>query len=1512
MKKIFFMAIIIFGLLAFADATFAADWYVDNTISISGNGQSWGTAWKNFSNIVWGASGVKTGDTLYISGGSASKTYFETLTVSASGISENARVKIDVGANSPSPSGHNGVVIIDGEGSRTSGILVSGQNYVTVNGMSGSVFKLLVQNCISGNGAVRVTGGSYVNIDYVKVNMANSRGIRFETAAYSRIRGCDIRTGDVVSTEQTDGIYFQFGHDNIVEYNTIVLGNGTLNASEVTEGHNDCMQVANGEARAIIRNNWLEHADGRGNEHSQVMMLSGITDYIYVYNNVGISSLHPYQAILAGGYVTGYSGKFYFWNNTLIGRLQYAIPLRIDNSNTTGCPDCATRYGIGAVKNNIFVSVGIYGLDLFGSTPTADIIQGNLYYRTDGSTIISRIGNTNRAWTDHKALGYDNPNGVNANPNYNLANGYRLNAGSPAIDSGVDLSAYFSTDKDGNIRQSGTKWDIGAYEYTGTTPPPADTTAPITTASPAGGTYTSAQSVTLTANEAATIFYTTNGTTPTTGSTVYSTPIMISLTTTLKYFGRDTANNSETVKTQNYTINMPAVDSPPVGYFDSADSTSLIGWAYDPDASTQTTALHIYLDSPAPNGTMIDSFFTTEIRSDVNTRYGITGNHGFNIPISSINSSILKNGQQHTLYLYAINDNPTGDNPLLSGSPRTITVTGTDMTAPTVPTSLTATVISSSQINLSWATSTDNVGVAGYKIFRGGTQIATTQSTSYANTGLTANTTYSYTVSAYDAAENNSAQSGSKSVTTQSSSGQIILYQDNFDDYSADFILDTNNHACPANGKYSNTKGCYGNAVTPAIISPNYARVSTSNNRGFFQPIFDSWAAAGSNGNDSVGNEIGLGVIFPQTTKVLHIRWYQKDTYVNYGNFQKLFRISTGNQGSIGSQIVVPEWQRDATGNNVQMDLAIIGGNATFFPNYNLNSATNYTPGTWRCYEIKIDAVNKAGEFWVDGVSKGSASMSTLADNVNFNSMQIGGNHSYKTGQNGNYISYDDVVVANSYIGCSGTTTPPADTSAPTVPTNLVATVISSSQINLSWATSTDNVGVAGYKIFRGGTQIATTQSTSYANTGLTANTTYSYTVSAYDAAGNNSAQTASKSATTQATADTTPPLISSVMAGSLTANSTVISWVTNEVADTQVEYGTTISYGSQTNLSTALMTNHSQSLIGLIANTPYHYRVKSKDASSNQSVSGDYTFITSSVVDTTAPVISSLSLGSISNTSAFITWTTNETADTQVEYGLTSSYGSQTTLNTSMATSHSQSLSGLTANTTYHYRVKSRDAAGNLVQSEDRTFLTTADSQNNYDYTSLANLAQELVEQISRIEAETIYNNNKFVPLSKEGLKKYNAIIRTAGNTLTTKDKYAIAYFIHYGTKTTQRLGSGERAGVLNSYKEAYGKYPQSIAEWQDLIKTANGRWPGKQSKDAESWAMLMFRKIYLRSNRSGDNTELNAIKIMAYGLRPYTRNLNSEKASILTFIKIYRHYPISTREWDIIRAIANSGVSR
>lgn len=201
------------------------------------------------------------------------------------------------------------------------------------------------------------------------------------------------------------------------------------------------------------------------------------------------------------------------------------------------------------------------------------------------------------------------------------------------------------------------------------------------------------------------------------------------------------------------------------------------------------------------------------------------------------------------------------------------------------------------------------------------------------------------------------------------------------------------------------------------------------------------------------------------------------------------------------------------------------------------------------------------------------------------------------------------------------------------------------------------------------------------------------------------------------ASADTTAPVLSSITSTGISANSATITWTTNESADSQVEYGLTTAYGTNTTLNTSLVLSHSVTMTGLSASTLYHYRVKSKDAAGNLATSADYTFTTSAAGDTTAPVISSVTSSGLTSNSATINWTTNENSDTQVEYGLTTSYGSSSTLNASLVTSHSAALSGLTANTLHHYRVKSKDAAGNLATSSDYSFTTAASSAQTKNY---------------------------------------------------------------------------------------------------------------------------------------------------------------------------------------------------
>ena len=100
----------------------------------------------------------------------------------------------------------------------------------------------------------------------------------------------------------------------------------------------------------------------------------------------------------------------------------------------------------------------------------------------------------------------------------------------------------------------------------------------------------------------------------------------------------------------------------------------------------------------------------------------------------------------------------------------------------------------------------------------------------------------------------------------------------------------------------------------------------------------------------------------------------------------------------------------------------------------------------------------------------------------------------------------------------SATATTPPDTTAPTAPTKLTARVISSQQVSLSWKAATDDTGVTGYSVFRNGEPIATTSNTSYSDRFVQPNTQYSYTVVAYDAAGNTSPPSNTATATTPKT----------------------------------------------------------------------------------------------------------------------------------------------------------------------------------------------------------------------------------------------------------------------------------------------------------------------------------------------------------------------------------------------------------
>ena len=197
-------------------------------------------------------------------------------------------------------------------------------------------------------------------------------------------------------------------------------------------------------------------------------------------------------------------------------------------------------------------------------------------------------------------------------------------------------------------------------------------------------------------------------------------------------------------------------------------------------------------------------------------------------------------------------------------------------------------------------------------------------------------------------------------------------------------------------------------------------------------------------------------------------------------------------------------------------------------------------------------------------------------------------------------------------------------------------------------------------------------------------------------------------------TPDVIAPIISSISATSITANSATINWLTNENSDSKVYYSAT----SPVNASTAqavsginLVVSHQLNLTSLNASTTYYYIVVSKDASGNTATSAENSFTTAQPADVTAPIISSVSAVNVASTTATITWTTNENSTSKVYYGTVNpiNFGTALTATVSgLATSHSVGLTGLNATTTYYYVVESADASSNTATSSQSSFTTT------------------------------------------------------------------------------------------------------------------------------------------------------------------------------------------------------------
>ncbi len=571
-----------------------------------------------------------------------------------------------------------------------------------------------------------------------------------------------------------------------------------------------------------------------------------------------------------------------------------------------------------------------------------------------------------------------------------------------------------------------------------------------------------------------------------------------------------------------------------------------------------------------------------------------------------------------------------------------------DTLAPSVPTNLSATPISTSQINLSWAASTDNVGVTGYNIYRDGNLLDSTIATSYGDTELHDATTYTYTVSAFDAAGNESAQSSSASATTADATAPSVPVNLSATAVSISQI-NLSWDASTDNIGVTGYNIYRDGSLLLSVISANYSDSGLSDSTTYTYTV-SAFDAAGNESAQSIS--VSATTLTPppvDTAPPLRFNGLPSGT-LSSGTTQTTISLSTDE-----------------------------------------NAICKYSSVS------EIDYMSMQNTFGTTGLTEHSKEIYNLNNGTVYNFY-------VRCADSSGNANNDDLVISFSVAEA-------VDITPPTIPANLGLTSISSTQVDFAWDASTDNVGVAGYKIFRDGVQVASTSETNYSGVGVISGTTYSYTVSAYDTSGNESLISSPLVVTTLST-DTTPPTIFNLLVSGVTTSGAVISWDTDEQSTSKVEYGLTVGYSFSTPFST-FQTTHTFALQNLSPNATYHYRVRSQDAAGNESVSIDNTFQTGAAPDVTPPnQITDLTITQVTYSSADLSWTapSDETGTQVFSYDLRYSTSSITEGNWTNAIAVTgepfpgvpgenrvYTAVGLTPDTTYYFAIKSSDASGNI-----------------------------------------------------------------------------------------------------------------------------------------------------------------------------------------------------------------------
>jgi chitodextrinase len=287
----------------------------------------------------------------------------------------------------------------------------------------------------------------------------------------------------------------------------------------------------------------------------------------------------------------------------------------------------------------------------------------------------------------------------------------------------------------------------------------------------------------------------------------------------------------------------------------------------------------------------------------------------------------------------------------------------------------------------------------------------------------------------------------------------------------------------------------------------------------------------------------------------------------------------------------------------------------------------------------------------------------------------------------GNSSSRPDAVAQVTTAACA------SDTQSPSVPQGLRVTGTTATSMSLAWDASTDNVGVAGYRLYNGSTVVGTTAQLTYAFTGLQCGTTYALSVVAYDAAGNTSnrleavAQVAT--AACSGGSDTTPPSApTSLTPTGSTPTSVSLFW--GVALDNVGVAGYGVYIGAS---RVATTTSTSFTVSGLTCATSYTFAVDAVDAAGNRSALATLSATTSPCGDATAPSVpTGLVATAETPTSISVAWTPSTDNVGVIGYRLYRNGGQ-----VGSTGGANYSFPSLTCGTSYTLGVAAYDAAGNV-----------------------------------------------------------------------------------------------------------------------------------------------------------------------------------------------------------------------